>query len=378
MRTDRLAILSILISLSLIGCMLSQPPSVEPSAQASLEPTANEQPASTDPAPSPTPTSETGGGEPTVVPTEPPTEEPTLLPETLTPVMFPITVDQAGFGPSSITADWENLWVGGDSRDLAVKVRPSDGQVLQVVELGKFGVGVTDLAFDGANVWALVADSAIKVRASDGEVLGSYQLVVDEAGFVPANLALDAGMVWVGAGNRDLALKLHTSTGQIANEVELGKLGIGVTDMAMYGEHMWILVGDFVLKVDYYENQIMGSYDLSFDDAGLVPQSVTAGGESIWVGGRDRDVVVKVRPDDGQVLQVVEVAKLGAGVRDLAYDGDNVWTLVSSFVVKFRASDGELLGSYDVGPGAARLRYDGTYIWVTNPESGVLIRFQSD
>lgn len=138
---------------------------------------------------------------------------------------------------------------------------------------------------------------------------------------------------------------------------------------------MWILVGGFVLKVDYYENQIVGSYDLSFDDAGLVPQSVTHGGESVWVGGQGRDVVVEVRPSDGQVLQVVEVAKLGAGVRDLAYDGENVWALVSSFVVKFRASDGKLLGSYDVGPGAARLRYAGTYIWATNPESGILIRF---
>jgi hypothetical protein len=289
--------------------------------------------------------------------------------------VFPIIVDQADFGPSSITADWENLWVGGASRDIAVKVRPSDGQVLQVVELGKFGVGVTDLAFDGVNVWALVAGSAIKIRASDGEVLGSYQLAVDEAGFVPANLALDAGMVWVGASNRDLALKLHTSTGQIAHVVELGKLGVGVTDMTLYGDHMWVLVGDFVLKVDYYENQIVGSYNLSFDDAGLVPQSVTSGGENVWVGGQDRDVVVKVRPGDGQILQRVEVAKLGAGVRDLACDSENVWALVSSFVVKFRASDGELLGSYDVGPGAAQLRYDGTYIWVTNPESGVLIRF---
>lgn len=375
MRTDRLAILSILISLSLIGCMLSQPPGVEPSVQTSLEPTADEQPTSTNPVPSPTPTSDAGVAEPTATITVPPTKEPTLPPEALAPAVFPITVDQAGFGPSSITADWENLWVGGALRDIVVKIRPSDGQVLQVVALGKLGVGVTDLAFDGANVWALVADSAIKVRASDGEVLGSYQLVVDEAGFVPANLALDAGMVWVGAGNRDLALKLHTSTGQIAHVVELGKLGVGVTDMALHGEHMWILVGDFVLKVDYYENRIVGSYDLSFDDAGLVPQSVTAGGESIWVGGQGRDVVVKVRPGDGQVLQVVEVAKLGAGVRDLAHDGENVWALVSSFVVKFRASDGELLGSYDVGPGAARLRYDGTYIWVTNPESGVLIRF---
>ena len=64
-----------------------------------------------------------------------------------------------------------------------------------------------------------------------------------------------------------------------------------------------------------------------------------------------------------------------AGVRDLASDGENVWALVSSYVVKFRASNGELLGSYDVGPGAARLRYDGTHIWVTNPETGTLIRF---
>jgi hypothetical protein len=75
------------------------------------------------------------------------------------------------------------------------------------------------------------------------------------------------------------------------------------------------------------------------------------------------------------VLQAIPVAKIGAGVRDLTSDGENIWALVSNYVIKFRASDGELLGSYDVGLGAARLRYDGTYVWVTNPESGTLIRF---
>jgi hypothetical protein len=269
-KTDRVAILLTLISLLLVGCILSQPPSVEPGYQASPEPSEGAQPTDTAPPPSPTPTSEADVAEPTATPTELPTEESTPLPETLAPVVFPITVDSAGFGPSSITADWESLWVGGASRALVVKVRPSDGQVLQVVELGNMGAGVTDMVFDGVNVWALVADSVIKVRADDGEVLGSYQLVVDAAGFVPANLALDAGMVWVGASNRDLALKLHTSSGEIAQVVELGKLGVGVSDMAMYGEHMWILVGDSVLKVDYYENQIVGSYDLSFDGTGRV------------------------------------------------------------------------------------------------------------
>jgi hypothetical protein len=375
MRTSHRVILLTLISLSLIGCIISQSTSIEPGPQASLEPSESVQPTNTDPAPSATPTPDAGIAKPTGEPTIVPTEEPVALPEALNPMVFPVPVDTAGFGPSSITADWENLWVGGVARDLIVKVRPSDGQVLQIVEVGKMGVGVTDLTFDGANVWALVADSAIKVRAGDGEVLGSYQLIVDRAGFTPANLAFDAGMVWVGAGNRDLALKLHTSNGEIAHVVELGKMGVGVSDMALYGEHMWILVGDFALKVDYYENQIVGSYDLSFDATGLVPQCVTHGTESIWVGGRNRDVVVQVRPGDGQVLQVVPVAKFGAGVRDLAYDGENVWALVANYVVKFQASDGELLGSYDVGPGAARLRYDGTYIWVTNPENGTLIRF---
>jgi hypothetical protein len=273
-----------------------------------------------------------------------------------------------------MTADWDNLWVGGASRDLIVKVRPSDGQVLQVVPVGKLGVGVTDMAFDGANVWALVADSVNRVRADDGELLGSYQIVLDEAGFVPANLAYDSGMVWVGASNRDLALKLR-GNGEIVHVVELGKLGVGVSDMAMYQDDMWILVGDSVLKVNYYENQILGSYNLSFDDTPLTPQSIGHCGGSAWVGVRDRDLVVEVRPSDGQVLQVVPVAKLGAGVRDLTCDGENVWVLVANYVVKFRASDGELLGSYDAGIGAARIRYDGTYVWVTNPETGTLIRF---
>jgi hypothetical protein len=145
--------------------------------------------------------------------------------------------------------------------------------------------------------------------------------------------------------------------------------------MVLAGEHMWVIAGGTIHKIIFEEGRIVDTYDLSFEGTTLNPSSMCFDGENVWIGDRQRAVIAKVNPDDGQVMQMITVAQVSAGIHDLASDGENTWALVADQVVKLRASDGELLGRYDVGDGANRLRHDGTYIWVTNSESDILIRF---
>lgn len=114
---------------------------------------------------------------------------------------------------------------------------------------------------------------------------------------------------------------------------------------------------------------------LNVDAAGFHPLSLAFDGTNVWVGGRDRDLAVKVRTSDGAVLQVVPLAKWGAGVPDMAFDGVNVWALVNDTIVQVRASDGQLLGTCPAGQGASSLVFDGTSLWVANAIDGTLIKW---
>jgi len=290
--------------------------------------------------------------------------------------VFPLVFDSASFSPLSTVFDGENIWVGGLDRDLAVQVSVSDGSIQQVVQLAKLGVGVPGLAFDGRHIWALVDDSVIKLRASDGVVVGTYYFDFDSAGFTPASIVYDGTHFWVGGRDRDLALHVSVHDGSILQVVQLAKLGVGVPDLAFDGEYIWALVADSVVKLDAIDGAIEGTYYFDFDSAGFTPESIVYDGENIWVGGRDRDLAVKLSANDGSILHVTPLAKLGAGVPDLAFDGEYIWALVADMAIKLRSSDGIVVETYYAANGASSLVFDGESIWVADTQNGNLIRFE--
>ena len=59
---------------------------------------------------------------------------------------------------------------------------------------------------------------------------------------------------------------------------------------------------------------------------------------------------------------------MGSYPRGLVFDGANIWVANdgSNSVTKLRASDGQVLGTFDVGSGAEGMVFDGTSIWVSH------------
>jgi DNA-binding beta-propeller fold protein YncE len=58
---------------------------------------------------------------------------------------------------------------------------------------------------------------------------------------------------------------------------------------------------------------------------------------------------------------------VGNGPLGIAFDGANMWVAnrPDGTVIKLRASDGKLLGTFPAADGPYGVAFDGTYIWVT-------------
>jgi DNA-binding beta-propeller fold protein YncE len=58
------------------------------------------------------------------------------------------------------------------------------------------------------------------------------------------------------------------------------------------------------------------------------------------------------------------------------FDGTNIWVINNSNddVIKLRALDGAIMGTYTVGSNPLDICFDGTYIWVVNCHSHSITR----
>jgi collagen triple helix repeat protein len=99
-------------------------------------------------------------------------------------------------------------------------------------------------------------------------------------------------------------------------------------------------------------------------------------GENIWIANLSLNRLIKLRANDGVVLGTFPTGNAPAGI---AFDGTNLWVSnLSNSVSKLRASDGTLLGTFPVTGSTSRLAFDGTNIWVANFTSGRVTKLRPD
>jgi hypothetical protein len=158
---------------------------------------------------------------------------------------------------------------------------------------------------------------------------------------------------------------------------------------------------------------------LTMTDVGDGPQAVEFDGTDLWVANFSSGGITKVRPSDGKVLDTWTGAtnagaivcalgrifitgattpgslymidptqpagavtplsnSLGAGSRDIAFDGSRIWTANSQTVsiVSLNPIAVTTVSTGFVLPSG--LLYDGTHIWVTDPGAATLLKLNSD
>ncbi|GAF98528.1 unnamed protein product, partial [marine sediment metagenome] len=88
--------------------------------------------------------------------------------------------------------------------------------------------------------------------------------------------------------------------------------------------------------------------------------------------GNSRDnTVTKLRASDGSLVGTYNVGRNPEGI---AFDGENIWVANNhgDTVTKLRAIDGSKIGTYSVGNGPKAIAFDGANIWVTLNNDGAV------
>jgi hypothetical protein len=305
------------------------------------------------------------------------------------PVVFP---PQPGLSLTDMAFDGSNLWVTDVQHHTVVKFSVADGTTLGTFALPA-AVGPLDqdgngLACDGLAIWVGSANTVTRLRLSDGANLGSFPAVPGVN-----RLAFDGVSLWV-AGRDGQVRRQRVSDGLYIDGFTIPG---PVNGIAFDGANLWLSSQGFVARMSTALPP--GPGFLQQFPVGGSTAGMAFDGANIWVLTLQlpNTVVTKLRASDGENLGTFPVgpseqAGLLMPSNAIAFDGANLWVTALNFgsqqnvphwlqrpsppavgaVTKLRASNGENLGMFMVGERPAGIAFDGVNIWVANQGSGTL------
>jgi hypothetical protein len=245
---------------------------------------------------------------------------------TVVPILWPfsvISIEQSG-----LLFDGQNIWVGVNINGfplVILKVRGSDGSpqsylnLLPLVVHG--GSFLADIAFDGKYIWAAVGgtDHVLgKYRASDAAIQAEF--------FITGNatsLAFDGANLWAVGADTGTVSRINAGT----NSISTFNVGSGnqstPSGVAFDGTSMWISASsdNTVMKMAL-DGSVLGTFSV-----GSGPKSLVFDGANIWVGNAGSNSVTKLRASDGSLLGTFNVS---GSPTALVFDGVNIWVGTSA------------------------------------------------
>ncbi len=247
--------------------------------------------------------------------------------------------------------DGENMWVAKESANQVEKFRAADCE-----SLGSFNVGSDpdDIVFDGQNIWVsnLASSSLTKIRSSDGSILGTFAV-----GPVPTEMAYDGTAVWVITFSNSSLDKVRVSDGAVVQTVALSG---NLRGIEFDGTYLWVTneTSNTVTRVLASDGSVVDSFP-----TGAGPWGVLFDGTSIWVTNQSDNTVTKLRGSDGATLGTFAT---GSVPRSIGFDGTYIWVnnAFGTSVTRLRASDGSESVTFGLG-GAPNgdLAFDGANMW---------------
>ena len=284
--------------------------------------------------------------------------------------MLGLTTLGTATGASDVAADGQNVWVSMFGTAVILKVRASDGKLL---ETWTTATGSNALVSTPSGVFACVGSTPGRLyRIDPSQPAGAAVTVSSALGQSPQSIGFDGQRFWTGNFSSISIVTPGPTIPWTATTVTTGFFQ--PNDFAFDGASMWL--ADFsantVSKLDP-SGAILQTVTVETEPAGIVFDGV-----NLWVPNAGSNSISIVRPSSGSVLASLTGNGLNFPVR-AAFDGQRVLVVdaLADRVSLWKAADLTPLGSFSTGAGSgpARAASDGLNFWILLSGKNHLARF---
>ena len=264
--------------------------------------------------------------------------------------------------PRVVTASDDGVWVGRGDRTL-LKLDPEDASVVARTRLSFLPA---DLLLAGGSLWvgAIDGDRIARVDPITVEVLDEIRV-----GTTPQALAADADHLYVAAFDDGAVKQLDLAGGRIERTISRAESAFPSSVVAVY-DGLW--VSDVVRDV---VSRLPTSYGSTVElPVGDSPTQVAAGEGSIWVANFNARTITRV---DAASAEIAETIAVGAKPGAIAFGEGFLWVLrpATDSLIPIDASARRWTGDvYEVGDAPQDIAVTGTDLWIVS-QDGTLTRF---
>ncbi len=158
--------------------------------------------------------------------------------------------------------------------------------------------------------------------------------------------------------------------GTVLRSVNAPSGDIGLTDFAVVGDELWTdsqdLDPSIRIKIFGFDGSVTKIQHQTFHS------SVEFAGESVWYTAGSR--IRRFLPDRSELPELV----FEADVRELFWDGTNVWVSTDNRELLRLDQDGEVLGRFSTQSVVTSLAFDGQAVWIGSSNSGTIMKISGD
>ena len=268
--------------------------------------------------------------------------------------------------PGAIAYDGKFMWVanqGDDDVSGDDAVTKIDASTRKIFANFTVGTNPSAVAFDGENIWvANFASNDLTKFKVDGTKKRTLPAGGPGKGVRPVALAFDGKSMWVVNEGDGEVVVYDVKEETISRTIVVGD---SPSAIAFDGELMWVLNAGTrnVTRVN-----AMTGIEVDRIKAGDGKAALVFDGTNMWVVSESDNSVTKIRASDAEILGTFDVG--GSRPIAIGFDGRSIWTVNrnSNNVTKLNLSDGTIIGTYDVGRTPVNIAFDGVYMWVVSQE----------
>lgn len=265
-------------------------------------------------------------------------------------------------GPDWLAADEDGVFLRRDS-GLIDMLDPATGSILQTVDVGEFCQGI---GAGFARVWTCSGTDVVPIQVRDGEI-GTPIPVGKTA--EQGHLATGFDRVWVLTGDGSTLAGIDGLTEQLVSEFDLGARCL---DVAVDSTSVWVACApdDIVLRVDPASGEVLDRVEIT------EPRAIAFSDGAVWVGAAGS--VVRL---DAASLEMVATIDGGIGrVGGISADDEAVWVRrAGSPLIRIDTVSNEVTDELDLGvPSGGDVLVAHGAVWTTAYDDATLFRIDLD